>query len=87
MVATPDRPDTDPARRAARPRRPFDQGARRTPYTAADLEWAAAERNQGSARTRAVAPSPGLGASPEPDWDALAGEAMAQSRLDMGLCL
>jgi hypothetical protein len=49
---------------------------RREPYSAADLEWAAVELNK-EATDYDV----------EPDYDALAGEAEAQARLDMGWCL
>ena len=83
MLLTPNRPGRTPNRGSSRPRRPsgLDPRDRRKPYTAADLEWAAYELNRRSARDEALAP-----AGPAPDWDALADEALAQSRLDRGLC-
>jgi hypothetical protein len=75
--------------------RPFAAGLapapreRRAPYTAADAQWWAENsptRNDGY-EVLIPAPAPIRGGSPDAGWDALAFEAMAQARLDRGLCL
>lgn len=87
------RPQVKSARKIARPARPFGEGIfpareRRMPFTAADLAWAAFELNKDTRDYEVLVPGPApiSGGSPDADWDALADEALALARLDMGLC-
>jgi hypothetical protein len=72
------RPQVKPTRRTARKATTFGEGIfeRRMPYTQADLDWAAQNLNTDATDDDV-----------EPDYDAMAGEAEAQARIEAGCIL